>query len=856
MGLRRLAVVAFAFGGLSLFANELQSAAVQRGITFYAGSEFPGATCDLSLKDGLLRLGYDFAGGGAYVMAKCPISPKRYLQRISFEARHDAPCGVSVRYSDATRQVFQRNFPAAVTTGVWQRISFDPSDTRQISHWDGANDGVAHPPFTFLAVLAQNAAGFKKKGGPKGELLVRNLEYTDLSSSAIAALHRDRARLETVSTVITDFDRGDVNALDGLPFDGGDYTPGVWNAALGKNGTATLARSVPIYGDPLSFSLDVEAPAEAAGLEIRLHISCNWQHFTNTIGRLSTPPKGAKTIRQTLTVAAPPGPGWGFHGTPGDGKPVRPFMLRELVVAKGAAKVDGARLKLVSLTAAVRAEAPILRVKPVPDSATSPTEILVEAHNLSGESVTGTLAAELTDWEGRCHGSRETVAVPMPPASLSRTLVALPPVPDGINAAFYRIALKDVAGKPLGKPVVATWTRPLGVSAPAEARPDLPWGMGLYIVRHYRPGYDCSRMRRVFALGRDAGVKWLREALDGGNGGNGKYNFRFADDCMALAREYGYSVYCVAYGDRHDRSIGTPEGRAAYCRKLAATVSHFKPYVKDWEIWNEPNHPYFWPAPRTDYPKLLGEAYRTVKAADPAAKVLGCSTAGLDWDFIRLAVTNGTPFDAVTTHPYRSSADETSFIADLAKVRETAGGRENWLTEMGWSTWEKGIDEQGQAAALARVYLTVAATPGVKNICWYDFVNDGWNPYYCEENFGLLRYDLAPKPGYRALAKVCRTFTEGRAELKSIPLGKTAKDGHVWLFTMGRRSAVWSDTKRQIKLFLSVTGAKFTNLMDEPYVATETPGGFFVTVDCLHPLFIDAERALTAEDVRTRKDGL
>lgn len=838
-----IAAAGLALGGFAVSGNELESTALRRGIAFYPGSEFPGAKGGLELKDGELRLDFDFTAGGAYVMARYPLSPKRYLKRVAFETRHEAPCGLSVRYIDSTQQTFQRGFPAAATTGDWRRIEFDPADTKGVGHWGGANDGVAHPPFSALEIMASNAAGFKKPGGPKGDLRVRALAFTTMSADEIAAIDRARARLSTVTGVITDFDRGEANALDPIPFraEGGEYSAGRWNAVFGGNGQAKLIRSLPIYGEPVSFTLDVEAPAEAAGLEFQLHISCNWQHFTNTIGRLAVPPKGAKTIRQTLTVAAPPGPGWGYHGTPGDGKPVRPFMLRELIAAKGAAKVDRAELKLVSLTAATAVEEPILRVRPAPDSPRPPATLLVELRNLGGGTAAGSFAAELTDWEGRRLGGLETPAVAAVAGGWSRTEVRVPAVPDGVNAAFYRIRFRDAAGKDGGKPVTATWTRPLADHLPAVARPDLPWGMGLYIARHYLPGYDYSKMRRVFELGRDAGVKWIREGLEGGRRSDGTYNFGFADDCMALAREYGYSVYGIVGGDRHDRTIGTPEGRAAYCARLEATVRHFSAYVKDWEIWNEPNHPYFWPAPRADYPKLLGEAYAAVKRADPSAKVLGCSTAGLDYDFIRLAVTNGTPFDAVTTHPYRGSADETSFIADLGKVRDTAGGRENWLTEMGWSTWEKGIDEQGQAASLARVYMTAAATPGVKNICWYDFVNDGWNPYYCEENFGILRRDFAPKPGYRALAKVCRTFTEGRAELKSFPLGDSPKSGRAWLFRMGGRSAVWSDTERRVELRLPVTEAKITNLMNEPYVARRTPDGLVVTVDSRRPLFLAVE---------------
>lgn len=815
-------------------------------VRFYPGSEFPGAAGSLSQRDGEVALAFDFSAGGAYVMADFPLKPARFAKRVTFEVFHAQPCGLSVRYVDSTDQTFQRYFPSASATGVWTRLSMAFADVKGVGHWLGAEDGVAHPPFRCFQVMANNVRDRKAKGGPKGSLLIRNLAFEDMSADECRAYELERARPTTVACTVTDFGRGDANAFDGLPFRtaGGRFADG----ALDVGGAAvSLTRSMPIYGEPVSFSLDVEAPACAAGMEIGLHIASNWQHFTNTIGRLAAPPKGAKTIRQTLSVAAPPGEGWGWFGTPNDGKPVPPFRFQGLDVRRGSAAKGFATLRLLSLTAFVRVAPPQLRVRPAPDSAEPPKTLLTELHNLGLETAEGTFTAELTDWEGRRLAACETPAVAAVQGGISRTEVKVPPVPDGVNAAFYAIGFRGRDGQ-VSKTATATWTRPLAGSLPAEPRPDLPWGMGVYAHRHYRPGYDFSKMRRVAALARDAGVKWSREGFtDYGNG-----DFKFQDDTLDLMTQNGFSVYGLVSGERTDVRIGTAEGRADYCAKLERIMRHFGSRVKDWEIWNEPNHPHFWPCARAAYGDLLRDAYATVKRVDPSARVLGFSTAGLDFDFLRLGVTNGVPFDAVTTHPYRGTANEVFFRADLAKVRDTVGGRENWLTEMGWSTWANGVSEHDQASSLARVYLTVAATPGVKNVCWYDFVNDGWNPHYCEENFGVLRYDLAPKPAYRALAKVCRTFTEGKATMTALPLDGTEKAGRMaWLFRMGGKSAVWSDTAEKVSLVLTVSEAKVTNLMDEPVMARRTSEGLAVSVDRWHPLFVDADvTAIRRDDLK------
>ena len=51
--------------------------------------------------------------------------------------------------------------------------------------------------------------------------------------------------------------------------------------------------------------------------------------------------------------------------------------------------------------------------------------------------------------------------------------------------------------------------------------------------------------------------------------------------------------------------------------------------ILDWEVYNEPNI-FFWQGPRDMYAELLTRAYASIKAANPQARVLGCSTAVID----------------------------------------------------------------------------------------------------------------------------------------------------------------------------------------------------------------------------------
>ena len=56
------------------------------------------------------------------------------------------------------------------------------------------------------------------------------------------------------------------------------------------------------------------------------------------------------------------------------------------------------------------------------------------------------------------------------------------------------------------------------------------------------------------------------------------------------------------------------------------------------------------------------------------------------------------------------------------------------------------------------------------NISWYDFRNDGTDPFNFEHNMGILARDFHPKPAYRALATLTRML--GKATFsRAVDLG-------------------------------------------------------------------------------------
>lgn len=135
-------------------------------VGFYPGSEFPGARGAVTATNGEARLDYDFSQGGAYVAASLNLSPRRPARLISFEVFHDAPCGVSIRFWDATGQVFQHVYSGASATGRWVRVECACLKDRTGAYWEGAGDGIVHLPLGLIQVMATTRGIASGPAGP------------------------------------------------------------------------------------------------------------------------------------------------------------------------------------------------------------------------------------------------------------------------------------------------------------------------------------------------------------------------------------------------------------------------------------------------------------------------------------------------------------------------------------------------------------------------------------------------------------------------------------------------------------------------------------------------------------------
>jgi hypothetical protein len=286
---------------------------------------------------------------------------------------------------------------------------------------------------------------------------------------------------------------------------------------------------------------------------------------------------------------------------------------------------------------------------------------------------------------------------------------------------------------------------------------------------------------------------------------------------VLLILDYGNRLY-----DDGDRPR-SPEAIEGFCRYAEFVVRHFGEAVRLYEIWNEwdisigmpPQH-------RTggsaeDYVKLLKAVYPRIKTADSGVTVMAgaCTSGGVKkgWleGIVKLGALNAC--DAISIHSYnysdkfpqRGPEACAAWVAGVQDMLRKYQGSDVpfYVTEMGWPTHvgRNGTDPELSGSYLARLYLLARTSASFKGIWWYDFQDDGWKAEYNEDNFGLVRPDLTPKPAYDVLADIAPVVARGQY-IDRLP----TMDENVWVlrFKVGREDcwALWSADDQEHQVIL------------------------------------------------------
>ena len=802
-------------------------------VTMALHSEYPGATGEVSVVGGDWRIRYDFSDGGHALGVLAEPRASIWAETVEFEAKHADRQLVGIIVRDAAGQSFRAL--AEPNPGRWHTYSFSLRGPWAGS-W-GPGDGILRQPVKSVEIILDRTSKGTADPSDKGEVFVRNVGYHPAKKDDWTV---DGAG---VRYLVTDFRPGDMFSAGPRAFFRSDlkrrYDGGEIEVDFSKADAIALSNEIPVWGAPKEFLLSVEAPDESAGLELEVVFRAG-VFRRRIVGRLKKSDRNDGRICQTFSIPGFLEKGWITSGKGSAKSLPRSKRFVQLVVRRGAAPAKKLKFKPVRLEAVVRARVDLPPLIAVPPKGAEPPRTLdVGFLNLLGSTRTnGAVKVTVSNWSGRELRSVVSPLPPVRPGERGFAHVALPPVTEKVNFLSYTCELmRDGRRDPSVACWTTSWTRPLARGDDAVKRPDLPWGFGVYLHRTedlfaYQSAYALGRGEEAFALmerkaelAQAMGVKWERAEFQPQAicRDPGKFDFAFYDRLVDCAERHGISLYAVfshywpmrgkKRADQHDLTAYTPENYTNWVTTLGRSVERYRGRIAGWEIWNEPNIG-FWDGPKEDYPKLVNLAYPAVKAADPGARVIACSTAGVDLKFIDMCLGKGLRFDDLSTHPYRSNPDERGFMADLASLTNRSHGTKTWLTELGWPTGcdRNTYSERQQAAYFVRAYLAAAGSGCSAAINGYDFVDDGFNVLERENNFGIVRRDLTPKPAYRALAKVFLSFTEGRP---SISETKLADGGSAWVFRMGGRSAVWSDCEVSLKV-VADGPAHVSNVMDEP----------------------------------------
>jgi hypothetical protein len=699
---------------------------------FSNGSEYPGATGRLeyvpdrgNAADGALALHFDFSGGGNYVAAIADLPADRPVEAIRLWIHKPMDNLMIVRAEDANGETFQKDLKYHYPG--WQAVEIGLDGW--FHSWGG--DGTFDPPAREFHLLVENQGSARQ-----GHILIDDVE---LVFNRLPTPDKTAVTTYTEST----FDQGwTTSGAPGVKLD-----DGVWHYRFDdQHETAGLHYGRSVLAAPQELILTVISDGSGHALSARF--GSHFQSFERQIGVLDQ--QGKQVFRVPMGDMST----WPHEGGQDDGIVRYPLRLQNIGL-RNTGTTDEGKIEVVSVAFQTRYE----KSKP---GAVIPTVTRLDDDTVRFDVTVRSLLEEAIDAQipytiksvDRVL-KRGQLAVSLGPQGTATLGFDHPFAPEQpvLEAEFTLIADQLNSGA-----FSTTIARKPEMDSPPQLDPSSRMGVGMYLYRFHQRSDAKQWMQRMCDLAAAAGVHWTREEFHWNwvETAPDQYDFTFFDQLVDTAYENGISIYgLVCYWTAWDPAPPfDDEFVENYCDYLRVLVGRYKDRIKHWEIWNEPNI-FFWPGDKDRYAVLLRRAYETIKEVDPEAQVLGISTAGIDTSFINRVLAADAPFDALTIHPYRHDLDVPGFVAELDRAQQLVGGRAVWITEMGWPSNIGGHSERTQAGFVARTYLGGLAAEGVRSVAWYNFREDGTDPFYNEYHFGLVRNQtLTPKMGYAALATV------------------------------------------------------------------------------------------------------
>lgn len=695
--------------------------------------------CSFSGKKSLkvvFDLSKDIGTGGPHVAFQRPVNLSSDAIAIRFRIKKTCDNQPVVRITDSEGQTFQRQITLPMMDW-WQDV--EVSYNNFSGHWGGANDGVFRGNPTSIGFAIDLAYCKDNKG----------IFYID----DIQMICGDKSNTPVLTNYIVSDFKG--NTFKPLFIDGavGELKGNVLSYSLKKsNSIVGIASDIELYGDVKHIKLKIDSDRDDISLSMKLG-----SHFTSFYRMF----KGIKKGEQIIDIPCDKGmTGWQSEGGGFVDTLLAPLRILDIRFISEIPGDGNIILKEIDCESIVDEEK-LVSIVPESKLIDNRAEFKVTVTNLLPTDINSELNLTVRDFSSDIVKiMKEKIKINARGATLSKTFVI--PMKD------YNF-LEGIVSLPCNNRIYgnvsSTVVKSIEYKRSNGLNPISTSGMGVYLYRMGNPTDDYADMRRVARMAESAGIKWSREEFSWAaiEKSKGNFDWSFYDKLIDIANEYGISVYGLLCYWNNWTKADTEEGREDYYNFVRAVVSRYKDKINHWEIWNEPNI-FFFPGPKENYVKMLIKSYEIIKEIDPDALVLGCSTAGIDRDFINMCIDNGAVFDVLTIHPYRVVLDDNAFRSELKEAVELTkridgNPRPVWITEMGWPTQlYTGASEREQANFIARAYIDSYSVENIGSMSWYDFRDDGNNPFYNEHRFGTIRNDFTPKPSYIAVSNVIKNF--------------------------------------------------------------------------------------------------
>jgi hypothetical protein len=341
----------------------------------------------------------------------------------------------------------------------------------------------------------------------------------------------------------------------------------------------------------------------------------------------------------------------------------------------------------------------------------------------------------------------------------------------------------------------------------------------------------------------------------------GVYDFTAFDALVSALASRGMNLHLILdyfnplYPQSSDPGYGDAGEQTtvpAFAAVSKAAAAHFAGKGLTYEVWNEENGG-FWPpvANAAQYSELCAAAIAAVHAGDPSALVTVGGLAGFDYPFLEATLDAGGAVgaDAVGVHPYRQGGGE-SASDDLAYMRAIVAASfptppPVWDTEWGYSSQWYGGDAGGHAPAAwalqaqrASRELLSAWALGFPMAIYYDIRDDGTDPTYDEDNFGLIQNDYSDKPAIVAV-RTLSAAAKGRTFVGFLPVGFTSLHAMLMVGATDRVVALWSDAPGSVTSVAVPANGKATDLLGAPLALVADGGATSVTVgEVAGPVFL------------------